>query len=235
MQTKSLIAILLLLVSFVVGYWLVWPDYKRIDSTKVIINEKQNKVDSLKDDLKQMQDAVLRLKDPAVQKIKLAVPNGSSKFSLTLEMQTLAASTGMVFKSLDITEEKPAVGSNLNVRVSTGEEDLKLQKINPTNTQSSSASPSGASGGASTPTTAYQTLGLKINVSGNYEILKKFLNALENEQRLIDVKSFNYSASAKKSSESSSNSSGSTANANVAPDVSDFTIEAKAYYVTPQK
>lgn len=237
MQIKSLIAMLLLLVSFVSGYWLVWPDYQKIDSNKAVISAKQNEVDLLQDNLKQMQNTVLRLRDPAVQKIGLAVPSGSSKFSLTLEMQALAANTGMVFKSLDMTEEKPATGSGSNAQVSTGEEDLKLQKINPTNAQPLSVGLNSASGSASVSATAYKTLGLKINVSGNYETLKKFLSVLENEQRLIDVKSFNYSSSAKSSSGSLSASvgAGGSTSTNVAPSVFDFTIEAKAYYVTSQE
>lgn len=233
METKSLLAILFLLLAITAVYFFVWPAYGDILTQIKAKDEAMVQLDQTKNDLQQLEKAVVKLTDPATVKTDKMVPTSSGKFSMYMEMESLVSRSGMVFKSLDMVEQKPVAPAKA-VAADTGDtgDEIKLNKM------TTGAMPAGGAKNTSQPASAtvkdkQSTLDLTISVSGSYDNLKKLLTMLEQEQRLIDVVSFSYASSAQSGQSGSSlgNEGVSGIKQSQPPAMTDFTINAKAYFI----
>lgn len=217
MKTKTLIAILLIMVAASLTYWLLWPSWGKLRSTNREIKQKQDEIKSLETEIGGMEEILSSLDDPDVERIKAVVPVGNQLLSLILEAEALIQRSGMVVKKITVAEQSESrTQTKIPVSASKDDGDLVPKRSNTRQSPASIVVP------ASPAKNDYQQATVEFTVTGNLETLKNFLKISEGELRLMDVQSFDYVVVR----------TGEVASAGASSvDIGDFNIKAKVYYI----
>lgn len=208
-MSRTLIAIVFLIASIVLGVFYASPQWTRLAETSRQIDD-LTAASGQYDDLIKNRDALLAsinaISKENLSRVDVALPVGAhpSEFLVALESYTVA--NGVSLKRVDLVSPSSEKKSSASAGPGAS---AKQPAASPVPSQPKPATP-----GASAPKTesAVSELPFGIEVSGSYEALKKFLAALEHNIRLIDVGEISFNAPIK------------------AADPMTFTLKAKTYY-----
>jgi len=178
------IFLIIVLALALVGWFLLWPSIQGAIQGRIDLVFWQQKLSEAKDSKQKLNE--LEAKLPSLQneesRILEAVPASGDIPGLLVQMEALASQNGLILNSLNFVY--PETGNG--VRAALMETD--------TSGGSSAVAPAGTSG-ASLPSSV-SALSVSLDLNGNYSSLKNFLIAMENNLRLTDVNTVNFSQGA---------------------------------------
>ena len=160
-MNKSYIILLIVLMLGIISWFLLWPAIQDISKSSQSLNDWQAKLadaQAAKNNLASLQDKYRSLQNK-IDQLDQALPAQKDLPGLLVQIDSLAAQSGLVLNSVNFTSLSPASSDNGIASV-----------------QASSA-------------LAMKTMKVSLTLSGNYTGLKNFLVALENNLRLSDVNS----------------------------------------------
>lgn len=166
---RNLIIIILLLAFVAVVVFLDYPLYKEVKSFRKGLEIKQEElrgVEELLVKIKELKAIYEENKDEA-KRAFYAIPSGEDLPNLIVQLEALASINGLILEKVDFGQ--PAAEG---VKWGPGGEEKEIV------------------------VKEYKTMNVTLEVTGTYESLKSFLKSVEENIRLMDITSINFSASA---------------------------------------
>ncbi|MBI3627128.1 MAG: hypothetical protein HY220_00015 [Candidatus Sungbacteria bacterium] len=188
-MSKTQFSIILFLIAFAIFYFFTfgqWNDLQVFRADNIAASKAIDELKQLEARRRQLTDAYNSLPQADLAKVGAIIPTGTDQESLIVDLETLSRRDGMTLKKIDF-----AI---------------------PTQSQSAAPAPSGEAP-PSIPN-GLNVLPITLEISGRYGDLRRFLQDLELNERLIDVTQNTFSASV----------------GNAASDIYAYTIQAKAYF-----
>lgn len=173
---QVLILILLLAATSAAMFWLVWPGYLAVGGLK-------EQVLSLAERIKEAEDLAVKIKSLSAKqntadlsRIMFALPDKRDEAGLLIQLDELAAANGLILTSIGFAPEAKQTGA---------------PRLQPADAEQA---PQAGSGQAAPPPLPYKTIGISLALSGSVDAFRNFLRAAENNLRLLDIKSVDFSA-----------------------------------------
>jgi len=193
----SIIAIIM------IGLWFIKPTYKEIrnlsqeiNTKQEILNEKQKLVFDIEKLVSQYEDIKGR-----VNKVFYALPTEAEIPNILVQLEALASENGIIFESVNFGEIQENKQNKITFKETalSPEEQNDLENLETVNN--------------------IKSIFVDVKLTGSYENFKKYLKGLENNIRIVDVVSVNFS-SASKSKEKEEKIS----------DIFSYLVKFKVYY-----
>jgi Tfp pilus assembly protein PilO len=188
MNRSLLFIVTIYLIAALIGWRFVLPVIDLVKAQRTEVKVWQDKLSQANAALQKLQ--VLKTKYQAVgeaaNKVLAAVPSGEDVKGLLVQVEELASQNGLILSSVSFASAAAAA------------------KDEP------------AAAAVSTGGSSVKSLTITLALSGEYNNLKNFLQAAENNLRLMDISSINFGAAAQAGAESASQN---------------YTVKMNTYYV----
>lgn len=159
-MTRLATVIICLILSVVLGFFLLWPQYQKFNEERWHVKEKEIERSNQEEYFTQLTKLSEQLKgyEKELSKIDSAFPRGPDVPDLLNFLATASSQSGLSFG-----------------------------KVNSFSTDSAKKSKTATSGKEETPTKRYKEITIDFEVSGEYSSLKNFVSTLEKSARIIEI------------------------------------------------
>lgn len=192
------ITLISLAAAVVVVLVLTIPGYEQLSQKRAELISEQTRLEEAKEINQKLQDLIAQYNQYKNQagKISMALPTEEDIPNLLVTLETMAAENGLVLQSLDASS--PALSTE--------------RMVSPRSSREGQVTP---------PSKPYQQLDIKMSLNGSYGALKNWLASLEQNLRIIDVKTISFG---------SGKGEGMVTEEGGASDIFDYDIGAVTYY-----
>lgn len=175
------IFLLLILALVLIGWFLVWPAFQEVFQGREALALWQQKSVQAQESKQKLTDLEAKYETMQEEENRVlnAVPPSEDIPGLLIQMEALASQNGLILTSLNFVYPESEKGARA-VLMETG--DSGQAPASSAVTLPSASLPAGV-----------DILTLNLKLSGNYNSLKNFLKAIENNLRLTDVSTINFS------------------------------------------
>jgi Tfp pilus assembly protein PilO len=185
MKIETTIIIGCVLAIALIMFFLILPAIDSVSALSLAITNEKERLAAANDSASRINDLndEFRSKTDEIEKAEAALPQGQELDKLLTQLETLAAANSLIMKSVNFLEPQQKLVLAPTSAEPSGEAIFPTKNNNssPT-TQPTPESEVAASN--------YNVLGINLELNGGYDAFKKYLDAVENNARLLDVVSF---------------------------------------------
>lgn len=171
MKRPIILTIIILLISFLLGYFVLLEKYNELTSLRFQISQKENELKAVEESFSKLSliEEELKKHESEISKISLAIPSEPDIPSVANFIQKIAEENKLIIESFDFGETGTFRSSRTSSAISVQaiEESSSLKETN-----------------------------FSLSVLGAYSDFKNFLSGLEKSIRLIDVNILSFSGEA---------------------------------------
>jgi len=199
---KPYLPVLILIITFLAGFFLVKPAVIDVLNLRAQVKQKKATLQARQDDLQILNELEQRYQSvmSSLEKTDIALPSEDKLPELLVQMENLAVENGLILSSLNfeagedgMSEEQtpgspsPNFGSLRQAEEMMMEQDMAMMEAE----EPGMVMPSFIAMLNSGPV---QSLPIQINVSGSYNNFKNYLTGVENNLRLINIDSIDFTS-----------------------------------------
>lgn len=170
---QFIIILLLLLFTAAVSYFLVWPAYENLGQNKKDLESWRTKVSNVKEAEAKLAGLEKSFDNAqGAEKLLLALPTDEDRPGLMVQLENLASINGLILNSLQFS------------KVAKKETSAQAQQASGQNVSASLA--------PAVRQERSKSLEVSFELSGQTESMRNFLESLENNSRVMDIKSLSF-------------------------------------------
>ena len=185
--------------------WFAWPTYGEIKDLIQEIGTKEETLEKKQKLIVDIEKLVNQYEDIAgrVSKVFYALPNEAEIPNVLVQLEALASENGMIFESSSFSKTQQSAQNKT--------------------TSGNSAAPSSETAEQQDTIEQIKSVSMDISLTGSYENFKNYLRSLENNIRIMDITSVNFSSSSGSSGDSSEKEE-------EVSDIFSYSVQLKVYY-----
>jgi Tfp pilus assembly protein PilO len=221
---KKWFPLIALIIGVVISLFLIKPAYHRVSSLRKELKIEERRTKDKEENLKVLQELESKYGafEEEIKKVKQLLPEEPQVPELLVQLEALAAENNMIFESVALDKSKNKSEENPEARLR--EAGMDLEEMD----QEAMLMPEGVD----FPRASKQelkTLGIKIVVSGTYNDFLSYLQAMENNLRLMNVITINFTVPSASSGQEFDNQEANT-ESKTDKSLYKFNLYVEAYY-----